>query len=56
MFFFVVNGALNAPRYWQLRDDAGSDVETSGTPRFSYTYGAMSFMLAFEIRILMANR
>jgi hypothetical protein len=26
MLFFVVNGALNALRYWQLRDDASSDV------------------------------
>jgi hypothetical protein len=44
MLFFVVNGALNSPRYWQLRNeanDAGSDVETSVTPSFSYTYGAM---------------
>ncbi len=55
MLFFVVNGALKSPRYWQLRDDAGSDVETSGTPRFSYTYGAMNFMLAFEIRSLIAK-
>ncbi len=33
---------MNAPRCWQLRDDACSNVETSvNTLCFSYPYGAM---------------
>jgi hypothetical protein len=39
MLFSVGNGALNAPRYWQLHGDALNDVETSAnTYCFSYPY------------------
>jgi hypothetical protein len=48
VFFSVGKGAMNAPRYWQLLDDACSAVETSGnTPRFSNPYGAMNFQGRF---------
>jgi hypothetical protein len=51
-FFSVCNGAMNVPRYWQLRDDACSAVETSAnTPRFPYPYRAMNFMAALAIGI-----
>jgi hypothetical protein len=45
MFLFSVgNGAMNASRGWQLRDDACSDVVTSAhTPCFFYPFGALKF-------------
>ncbi len=54
-FFSVDNGAMNVPRYWQLRYDACSAVETSAnTPRFPYPYRAMNFMAALAM-ILIVN-
>jgi hypothetical protein len=51
----IGNDAINAPRCWQLRDDACSDVETcANTPRFSYPYGAMN-QAVLGIRVLIAN-
>jgi hypothetical protein len=42
LFFSVGKGAMNATRYWELRDDAYSAVDTSAnTPRFSCPYGAI---------------
>jgi hypothetical protein len=39
---------MNAPRYWELLDDACSVVETSlNAPRFSHPYGAMNFHFRF---------
>ncbi len=36
----LATGAMKAPRRWQLRDDACSDVETfANMPRFSYPIG-----------------
>ncbi len=59
LFFSVGNGAMNASRYWQLRDDACIGVETcANIPRFSYPYCALNFMansLANTGRILIAN-
>jgi hypothetical protein len=49
-------GAMNAPRYWQMRYDACSDVETSANTRcFSYPYCAMNFMAMLGIMILICN-
>jgi hypothetical protein len=36
LFFSVGNGAMKAPRYWQLRDDAQSAVETSANRQQLY--------------------
>jgi hypothetical protein len=53
--FSVCKGAMNALRYWQLRDDAS--VETNAKrSRFSYPYGVMNLMAALAIRNLIANR
>jgi hypothetical protein len=50
LFFYVGKGEMNAPRYWQLRDDAFSAINNSAnTPRFPYPYGAASFMAALAI-------
>jgi hypothetical protein len=50
--FSLGGGAINAPRYWHLRDDACS---AANTPRFSYPYGAMNFMAVLAIKILIVN-
>jgi hypothetical protein len=57
LLFSVENGAMNASRYWQQRNERSgmsatacammpySNVETSvNTTRFSYPYGTMNFM------------
>ncbi len=50
--FTIGNDVMFVPRYWQLRDDACSAVETSAnTPRFPYPYRAMNFMAALAIGI-----
>ncbi len=59
-FFSVGEGAMNALRYWQLRDDACTlyrlGAETSAnSPSFSYPHGAMNFLAALAIKILIAN-
>ncbi len=51
---------MNAPRYWQLRDDTGTlyrltDQISANTPHFSHSYSVMNFMGALAIRILIAN-
>jgi hypothetical protein len=50
LLFSVGNGAMNASRCWQLRDDACGDVEASvNTPRFSNLCSSLG------IRIQIAN-
>ncbi len=44
LFFSVGKGAMNAPRYCELHDDAFSGVDTSAnTPHFPFPYDAMNF-------------
>ncbi len=51
MLHDIGNGAMNAPRCLQLRNDVCGDVETSvNTPLFSYPYGAMNFMPPLGLR------
>jgi hypothetical protein len=52
LFFYVGKGAIDAPRYWQLRDDVFSAIHHV----FPIPTGAVSFMAALAIRILNANR
>ncbi len=54
----VGRGKINAPRYWELRDDACSAFETSGnTSRFPHPYRTMNFHVRSGNygMILMAN-
>jgi hypothetical protein len=56
LLFSVGISAMNAPRYWQQRDDGWSTVETSANiPSFSYLYAMMNFKTALAIKILIAN-
>jgi hypothetical protein len=60
LLFSVGNDAMNAPRYWQQRDDAGTlyrlrDEINAIIPGFFFPYGVMNFMPALRIRILLAN-
>jgi hypothetical protein len=52
----IGKGAMNAPRYCELRVDGCSNIENSAnTPRFSHPYGAMNFHVRVGIRFLLAN-
>jgi hypothetical protein len=43
----LATAQMNAPRCWQLRDYACSDVYTIvNTPRFSYPYAGVVFLLS----------
>jgi hypothetical protein len=60
LLFSVGNGTMNVLRYWQRRDDVYTlyrlrDKISAITPRVSYPYGAMNFMPALAIGILIAN-
>ncbi len=60
LLFSVGNGTMNVSRYWQRRDDVCTlyrlrDKSSAITLRVSYPYGAMNFMPALAISILIAN-